>query len=80
MAQAKRGERVLYTPSEHTQKEKFKKLNAPKDYFGEVTQENEDSVDITVYDNGAMVFVKNIKHSSKAEKGKSKYDLIPAAK
>lgn len=77
---AKRGERVMFTPSDNTRKEKFKKVSPQKDYFAEVTQENEDSVDLTVYDNGAMVFVKNIKHSSKAEKGKSKYDLIEAKK
>ena len=77
---AKRGERVKFTPSKHTKQEKFKKVSPQDDYFAEVTQENADSVDLTVFDNGQMVFVKNIKHSSVAGKDKSKYDLIEPAK
>lgn len=78
--QAKRGSRVMFTPSKTTREAKFKKVSPQNDYFAEVTQENKDSVDLTVFDNGQMVFVKNIKHSSEAVKDKSKYDLITPAK
>jgi len=68
------GQEVLFTPSKNTREVKFKKTKPRENYIGKVTDINEDSVDLTVFDNGQMVYVKNVKHSSEAKKDGSKWD------
>jgi len=74
MNEIKEGQQVVITPGANTKEHKFKKAKAKKTYIGQVTDVNEDSIDVTVFDNGGMVFLKNIKHSSTAKKDGSKWD------
>lgn len=73
MEQAKRGTFVTFTPSERTNK-KFE--NQKENYPALVTEVNENSVDLTVFGVGEIVFVTRVQYSGEAEEGKSSYDLI----
>ena len=67
------GSEVLFTPSDSTRSKKFEQTSPQDNYVAKVTGINDDSVDLTVFDNGQMVFVKNIKHSSDAAEGRSNW-------
>ncbi|WP_445453101.1 hypothetical protein [Flavobacterium sp. 25HG05S-40] len=67
------GADVTFTPSDSTRERKFKTKDK-KTYPAKITQLNKGSVDLTVYGNGEMVFVKNIPHSSETEADRSKWD------
>ena len=71
------GSEVLFTPSENTRTKKFEQTSPQDNYVAKVTGINDETVDLTVFDNGQMVYVKNIKHSSVAAEGRSKWDFQP---
>lgn len=77
MSKATEGLEVIVTPSKHTREGKFKKSPHKKTYHAKITEVNENSVDLTVYGNGEMVFLKKIPHLSVAETGKTSWDLKP---
>ena len=68
----KRGSFVTFTPSERTNK----KFEAQKEnYPALVTEVNENSVDLTVFGVGEIVFVNRVQDSSLAPESRSRYDL-----
>lgn len=77
MPQAKRGTFVTFTPSERTNK-KFE--NQRPNYPALVTEENENSVDLTVFGVGETVYVQRVQYAGEAEEGKSSYDFVESEK
>jgi|GEM_PF-6493012 len=73
MAKAKRGQRVLFTPSVRRNKE-F--AQPRKDYVADVTEVNDNSVDLTVLGVGETVYVFKVQHSDLAPEGRSKWDEL----
>ena len=69
---ATEGRIVRFTPSDRTA-DKFKNKKK-KSYSAIVTDVNKDSIDLTVFGVGEIVFASNAKHASEAEEGRSSWD------
>lgn len=74
MSTAKRGTDVLYTPSERTKKD-FENLKS--NYLAKVTEVNENSVDLFIYDE--LKTVHRVQHSDLAPEGRSKWENLEVA-
>lgn len=73
MSDVKRGQVVKFSPSERTNK-KFQ--SQKEDYPAIVTEVNENSVDLTVFGVGELVFVTRVQHALLAPEDRSKYDSL----
>jgi hypothetical protein len=67
------GNEVVVTPSNSTREKKFSSKGKLK-YNAKITEVNQNSVDLTIFGNGEMVFLKNIPHVSDTENGRSSWD------
>lgn len=72
MSEVTRGRIVTFKPSERTQK-KFKNKQH-ETYPAIVNDVNENSVDLTVFGCGEIVYVSNVKHISEAAVENSNWD------
>ncbi len=71
--QVKRGQMVVFAPSERTNK-KFE--NKKENYPAMVTEVNENSLDLTIFGVGEIVYVTRVQNKGLAPEGRSSWDWI----